>query len=437
MPNDIISKIKVGTVTYDINDSRVDSIADKIDSLSSAMILKGRSKQVLTDGGTQDPTKTSGTTMDNDAGDVWLQYGDEHQEYVWIVTDTSTSPAMGHWELLGDEGSYVYKTYTHTFTPSGTVSTPNFTGTTANITATTSYQPAGTISQPTATAQQITLNHTVLISEDDPGNYNYQPKGTISAPSVTTKTFTGTTTTLSIAASYQPEGTVSKPTFTGTTATLTSTASYQPEGTVSQPSFTGTTATITVKTNEAVTAVDDHTYQPEGTISTPSLSFSTTTFTSSNITVNNEVLSLPTVCLTGPSGSISYASGISAPTFTGTTATLSHSLTKATVTSTGSYQPAGSVSQPTFTGTTATIGSDIEYQPAGTINVVVASPTFTGNVVEIGLQAHTFTPQVTVATPSFTGTTATITSTASYQPAGTISQPTFTGNTVTLTHDAI
>jgi hypothetical protein len=72
MPKDIISKIKVGTVTYNINDSRVDSIASKIDSLSSAMILKGKSKQTLTDGGNENPEAISGSGYNGDAGDVWL-----------------------------------------------------------------------------------------------------------------------------------------------------------------------------------------------------------------------------------------------------------------------------------------------------------------------------------------------------------------------------
>ena len=77
----------------------------------------------------------------------------------------------------------------------------------------------------------------------------------------------------SASGSYQPAGSVSKPTFTGTTATISisttandtinnsfkvgtataTTSDFTPTGSVSQPSFTGTTATISISTTASGT----------------------------------------------------------------------------------------------------------------------------------------------------------------------------------------
>lgn len=165
-----ISKIHLGTVTYDIKDAEAREL---IGNIGSPMHFKGRAKQALTDGGTQNANAASGDGYTGATGDVYLQYQNgtattenDHQEFVW------TGSA---WELLGDEGSYVtHGTYGLTLTP-----------TTGKVTSTTSYKPAGTVSQPT---------------------------------------FTGTQATITSTGTYTPAGTVSQPTFSGTTATITVTS---------------------------------------------------------------------------------------------------------------------------------------------------------------------------------------------------------------------
>ena len=234
-----------------------------------------------------------------------------------------------------------------------------------------------------------------------------------------------------------PSGTISTPTFTGTTATLShnvtqgsvsASGDYQPAGTISTPTFIGTTATLTLSGSTSGVAVTAHTYQPAGTVSKPSITVSPTTtsiysitgvgstptrksFTyvsaATSLSVSGEKLvaangttasaysitdvgSVPTrsavTVMTGATAGLD-----SAPTFTGTTATLSHSVTQGSVSVSTNYQPSGTVSKPTFTGTTATI------------NV-------SGSTSGVAVTAHT------------------------YQPAGTVSQPTFTGTSITHNH---
>ena len=121
---------------------------------------------------------------------------------------------------------------------------------------------------------------------------------------------------------------------------------------------------------------------------------------------------LPTKSVTlTPSGTIST------PTFTGTTATLSHNVTQGSVSASGDYQPAGTISTPTFIGTTATL-------------------TLSGSTSGVAVTAHTYQPAGTVSQPTFTGITATLTLSGStsgvavtahtYQPAGTVSKPSIT-----------
>ena len=275
-------------------------------------------------------------------------------------------------------------------------------------------------------------------------------------------------------ASYQPAGTVSQPTFTGTAATITvsgtatgsvgisinatgATKNYTPAGSVSQPTFTGTAATIEVAGDVSGTAVGDHSYTPAGTVSKPDITLTPTKTTVYSITgvgslpshgadshtntgfsVANEILTITDGSFT--SGTFSAGSlptkgsavnaytGLTAalaatPTFTGTTATLTHSVTQGSFSGTTSYKPAGTVSKPTFTGTAATLTHSVtqgtfsgstSYTPAGT----VSKPTFSGTSAAIS--------------GSFTGTA--FSASTTYTPAGTVSQPTFTGTTATHSH---
>lgn len=130
----------------------------------------------------------------------------------------------------------------------------------------------------------------------------------------------------SASASYTPAGVVSQPTFTGTKATIS--ANYTPAGTVAAPTVTVTANTASIKPFGSAGTLPSFTASVSG--ETLSLSFSAGT--------------LPTA-----GTAVTVATGIksataSAPTFTGSKATIS-----------ADYTPAGSVSKPTFTGTAATI----------------------------------------------------------------------------------
>ena len=311
-----ISKINLGTLTYNIKDQWA---RDQIGNIGSPMHFKGVALQTLTDGGTQNAAAASGNSYAGAAGDVYLQKAPGTGEFVW------TGSA---WELLGDEGSYVtHGTYGVTLTP-----------TASKVTSTTNYKPAGTVSQPT---------------------------------------FTGTAATITVTTSYKPAGTISQPTFTGSQATITVESTEEfvknvtsgsgsitlPNGTVSTPSFTGTQATITVESE----------YTPAGSISLTGKATDTFIKTASlqgtptGVTISvdsNETLILPDTVLED-------LGTINVGTTTGTVVTAltgaTFSGTKATITSAGTYTPAGSVSQPTFswadTNSNKTVVANIPITP--------------------------------------------------------------------------
>lgn len=407
MPNaPYISKVNIGTVTYNIKDVWA---REQIGSIGSPMHFKGRAKQTLTDGGNQKADAASGNGYTGATGDVYLQYqsgtataANDHQEFVW------TGSA---WELLGDEGSYVtHGAYTVTLTP-----------TTSIVTSTTSYQPAGTINTPSFSWADTNSTKSVSVNIS------------LNTPTFDTVTSTGT---------YTPAGTVTKPSFTGTGATITVTSTKEfisdvESGTgqatllahtMSQPIFTGTSATITLTS----------TYTPAGSISIQNTTkdviygFDTPNFTTVLYTAtvdSNETLSWSAVSvITAINPSTTAVIGtITGGTFSGTSATITVS---------GKYTPVGTISTPTLTwgNTTITI----------TLPVSVAiTPT-----KEKVTSTTTYTPAGSVSQPTFTGTGATITVTSTEEfikevdtttstyiilPNGTISRPTFTGTTATLT----
>ncbi len=83
--------------------------------LSAAMKFGGVSAQTLSEGGTQNAGATSGNyTASNQPsnGTVYLDKAG-HLEYVWV---SGTSSALGHWEMLGQDGSYALNTTTVTGT---------------------------------------------------------------------------------------------------------------------------------------------------------------------------------------------------------------------------------------------------------------------------------------------------------------------------------
>lgn len=156
------------------------------------------------------------------------------------------------------------------------------------------------------------------------------------------------------------------------------------------------------------------------------------------------------------SGSYTPAGSVSQPTFSGTQATITSSVTGAgsvsisTGSGTANYTPAGSVSTPTITVTPSTTSFN-SITNAGTQSSFSASvenetlsfswtpntiPTYSAKTVATGISSATSTQ------PTFTGTGvelkgtftgSQVTGTATYTPAGSVTQPTFSGTAATIT----
>lgn len=418
MANNLISQVKLGATTYDIKDAYA---RQQLEGLSGAMHFVGVS--------TTDPKGPSGATVEGHTtwavGDVVL-YG--NKEYAL----KGSSNIAANWIELGDESSFVLKTFSHTYQPAGSV-TGTFTGDAATITATVGYTPSGTISSPTFTGTTETLTHSVTTATPTgTQTANYTPSGSVGAPSVTAKTFTGTTATL---------------TLTSATEYVSAVDDYQPAGTVGLENgfITAASGTVSVSTSgTAITAVDDHTYQPAGTV-TVGTNTGSVSGTSQTITYSGEVLEFPSAAyLSALAGTTTFVTSLDTPSFTGTTATVTHSATKGSISSTGTFTPnvTADASKITFTGTTATLGvtkstvsTTGSYQPAGSLSITLGAPSFTGSGTIISVGDHTYQPAGSISSPTFTGTSATLTATGSYTPAGTLTL-TFTGTTATLTHTA-
>ena len=244
--------------------------------------------------------------------------------------------------------------------------------------------------------------------------HNYTPKGTVSQPTFKgsahnhTASFSGDTKSTSV--KYTPAGSVSQPTFKGNVHTHTA-------------SFTGTQQTVSVD------------YIPEGSISTPGITVAPLTEYIGTIT---GVGSLPTLTATYDDSNkrvtFSWSAGMlptktdkevmigataalnATPTFKGTKASISHTLTPSGSVSIEDTTAGGTVSQPTFSGSEASISHTLT--PSGSVSIEnttatgsVSKPTFTGTESEI---THSYTPSGTVTIENTTA-------------EGTVSQPTFTG----------
>ena len=260
----------------------------------------------------------------------------------------------------------------------------------ATVTVKATYQPAGDISKPTFTGETVTISSTA----------SYRPAGVVSQP-----TFAGNTATIEVESTEQfikdisgsitlPNGDVSKPTLTTSTATVTSTASYQPAGSVS---LTGKSTVSVVKSIDTTIGYNTNSFINGASVDSEILSFSSGDAVTQVDPLQNYTTTVVLADITGA-------------TFAGTTAT---------ITSTGTYQVVTSVSKPTFSWLTT--------NSARTVSVVM-SPT-----KDTVTSTTSYRPEGTISQPTFSGTTATITSTVSYQPKGEISKPDFTGTTATIT----
>lgn len=276
MPNPLISKLTVGSTTYDIKDAQ--ARAD-IETLKSYSKYLGVTTTALEDGASTNPITIEGESVTAVRGDI-VNYGSK--EFIFngsVWQEFGDLSAITN--LLGDlayedtaEGSYTPAgsineqtftgsalTSTGSFTPEGTVAAPTFTG--ESMTSTGSFTPEGTVSKPdidvtptTSAIVGVSANGTVPSFSYDSAtetlefNAGAMPTLASSVDAVTavsaalheTPSFTGSSGSVSVTGT--PAGTNSAPTFTGTSGSVSVTGT--PAGSVSQATFTGTAATITV-----------------------------------------------------------------------------------------------------------------------------------------------------------------------------------------------
>lgn len=173
--------------------------------------------------------------------------------------------------------------------------------------------------------------------------------------------------------------------------------SYKPAGTVSAPTFSGTESNVTITT----ASNENGNYQPSGTVSKPTFS-----------------------------GSMSAFTGKFTPDGTVTVMTKSSVNKTATVSPASSgevtYTPNGNVSAPTFTGTQATINSSATYKPKGNISLTskTASVTFDIDTTDVPTSEQNYKPDGVVSSPTISvktaGTTTTIKNPTSVNVAKTV-----------------
>ena len=348
---------------YDIKDAWARSQISAITG-GDALVFKGASSTVLTDGGTENPTVGGNEITAKTVGDIYFY---ENKEYIWgpnpaHATDNTKPENM--WHELGSTGGLKALAFkdsaSTTYQPAGTINTISFTG--SALTMSTSYTPVG--------------NVTVSVTS------------TASAQYAVSSTATGATT-------YKPAGSVTSPTFTGTAANIAMSTSYTPAGTVS---------TVAIGVNEAGATTSINNPTPKTVTSAITVAAPGATAPAHNLTyydVSSEnlrlyqigystIASIDTTSVTVKTGDASYKMNGN-PTFTGTEATISAS--------TG-YTPAGSNSIPTFDGTAVRLVTSTISIPN------TFSGSFSGAAATISVSG---TPSGSVTQPVFTGTTTTIT----------------------------
>ena len=272
----------------------------------------------------------------------------------------------------------------HSYTPAGSVT---ITSGAVGAGQTANYTPAGTISQPTFTGSATTLAHaahTHTISLTSSANtsvthaaHSHTVSGAVDSD------FTGTAATLSVA------GSVSQPTFTGTGVEYTPGGSTTSKISTSYDSdnecltftrdcattFTGTKATITAK----------------GTVSKPSFTGTSISYTPTG-TVESTFKNGAAANVTVAAHSIAIPDGASAT---------------ATTIGSHSYTPSGAVSKPTFAGTGVILSSAFSGTAASLAHTVTQG-TVSGSVkYDKTTSVATNTTKQASASLSHTTTTAT------------------------------
>lgn len=283
--------------TYDLRDSRVDSI------ISQGTRWVGVTTTALSDGSTTSTIVIDGASHTAEIGDI-TSYN--NMEFIWNGTV---------WQEFGSTGSL--KALAFKDTASGTVAVPktySFTGSSTSVSV--SGTTAGSIT-PTKSA--------VTVSKASSGTATYTPQGSNASSSVS-----GTCSVI-------PSGSIS---------TGTGTANYTPAGSVSTP-------TISVKTAGSTTSVTP--FGSAGTL--PSCTLPTYTVANGVLTITAGSFSAGTLpsggtAVTVKTGDAAYQS--SQPSFTGTGTQLKFtgSASSGTISGTAAAQ--------TFTGTGARLVTDSE-----------------------------------------------------------------------------
>lgn len=315
--------------TYDLRDSRVDSI------ISQGTRWIGVTTTAISDGSTTSTIKIDGVDHQAEIGDI-CSYG--NMEFIWNGTK---------WQEFGSTGSL--KALAFKDSASGTVAVPktyssSFSGTQGSV----------SVSGTTAGSVNVTKS-TVTVSKASSGTATYTPQGSNAASSV------------SGSCSVTPSGSIS---------VGTGTANYTPAGSVSG---TVGTPTISVKTAGSTTSVT-----PFGSAgSLPSCTLPTYTVANEVLTITAGSFSAGTLpsagtAVTVKTGDAAYQS--SQPSFSG-----SFSGTGAELKFTGSASSgtiSGTAAAQTFTGTGARLVTDSEVATAASFTG--ASMTSTGNFTPAG-----------------------------------------------------
>ena len=325
--------------TYDLRDSRVDSI------ISQGTRWVGVTTTALTDGSTASTITIDGESHTAEVGDI-ASYN--NMEFIYNGTK---------WQEFGSTGSL--KALAFKDSASGTVAVPktySFTGSSVSVSV--SGTTTGSIS-PTKS--------NVTVSKASSGTATYTPQGSNASSSVS-----GT-------CSVTPSGSIS---------VGTGTANYTPAGSVSG---TVGTPTISVKTAGSTTSVT-----PFGSAgSLPSCTLPTYTVANEILTITAGSFSAGTLpsggtAVTVKTGDAAYQS--SQPSFSG-----SFSGTGAELKFTGSSSSgtiSGTAAAQTFTGTGARLVTDSEVMTAASFTG--ASMTSTGSVTAAGSVATATTENKTV-----------------------------------------
>lgn len=213
--------------TYDIKDAWA---REQIQNLAggNAIVFKGVSSTVLTDGGIENPTVNDVAIKTKTTGDLYFY---NKEEFIW--------GSDNKWHSLGPQlqalGDLAYKDSITVKYAKTTGVSSTFTGTSSNVSmsigtaGTNNYTPAGTITGGAFSGSASTFSGT------------YTPEGSVS---LTTSNKTATVSTTSGAVTYTPGGTVSTPTISvktaGTTATIKNPTSVTVAKTVAAAAPTST-----------------------------------------------------------------------------------------------------------------------------------------------------------------------------------------------------